>query len=1296
MTTIPTATVIDTQNHLTPDECSLLADFRDVQQITVERLLKGGLSGAKIVVADVKFGTEALIKRYEGPKIIKIGPVEEIKREVDNHTEARQGIEAHTPELILWVEQGSHAAMLLQIAGGSADQISSLNDLIKDRRHEEVVKSVAGFCTEVMGVWTPLAKLYEVRHETRAGDWFRDALNCGSFSGDRPDEVLTLAKALTGNPLPEELWVRVDGHKEALPNPAIFLDKPHLWGKAVIAAPRGKIHGDLHSGNLISPYDSLGQTPTLIDFGRFQRDQLIFFDLAYLELDLLLHRMADREANEWLRLIAHLMSALAPKHGVGDGYEYCASLRAGAIRAYLQQVIEAQPPDLRPRFEGAWWLAATAAGLVFSRRSSYSDQSQDKGESAQFKREARLCYLYSAFACRQLIRPFPMNLGEFSQPVPFYIDPPQAAAAPAHPQEIAPARALEQAYAAALRDHFRELAAEFTELGAVTRPETLNPPAADTHPDRRPLTPFNKRFGARPQKQDYSRASTGSEAPHRQPVRDLRQTLAELDRLVLLGEPGAGKTTTLMRLTYEYGTRLLDEPENLIPVFVALGEYRGTTEAAFRAHVQSAVEVFAPDLGPHTPYLLKHNRLLLLCDALNEMSAEEKVLSSLQKALRGVDHVILSCREKDFSGGKLTGAGVFHQVDIQPLTPPQIREMIGRFLVPDEAENPVTLSAEAQQSLWERELRGSDLLLDGWAEMDTAGERDPFWVDADPPGILLHQKSRWSGNWYPDNRDDARRAMLRDKRGLMLLCRNPFMLSMVIQTFHAQGTLPENRGALYESFVLALLERDKLAVRDDSAPETPLRTTAEGEQLVTALMRLAEQMQLRQNITDYPRSSALEVLGEGESGLEALRQAVGCSLLVDKGSSVGFSHQLLAEYFASKVMGEKLDQASPASTIWKPQNWWERTGQEVTAHLLAGSRAAVGEAELIKVIQWLGEANPELAYEAALEAGLSEETLTAILERPAQNKAEYDFSAHTWKAVNPDPHGRASAWRVLGKLREDKRPGVLDFNIPWCKVPAGEFTFGGDPDSNNKTAQRITLPYDYWIAPYPVTYAQYERFVAEGGYTDKHRDCWTDAGWAWKGDKTTSADYWNDPRWHILNHPVVGVTWYEAYAFTRWLNALTPRPPLPTAALGEGVKYELRLPTEAEWEKAARYPDERKFPWGDKFDSAKCNTSEGKAGRTTAVGIYPQGKQEQIGAFDLSGNVWEWCLSKWADPYRHPEDNAPEGDSPRGLRGGSWYSLDLRSRAAYRDLSYPALRGDVSYGFRVVVAPVSLGLFSDH
>ena len=127
--------------------------------------------------------------------------------------------------------------------------------------------------------------------------------------------------------------------------------------------------------------------------------------------------------------------------------------------------------------------------------------------------------------------------------------------------------------------------------------------------------------------------------------------------------------------------------------------------------------------------------------------------------------------------------------------------------------------------------------------------------------------------------------------------------------------------------------------------------------------------------------------------------------------------------------------------------------------------------------------------------------------------------------------------------------------------------------------------------------------------------------------------------------------------------------------------YEVDLPHEYEWEVVARYPDGRFYPWGNEFDSYKTNTFEGvQIRQTSAIGLYPSGKNEALDLYDLSGNVFEWCRNQ----YEHVTETAVNNER-RVLRGGSWASVNQDgTRAAFRYDLNPGSRFSY-YGFRVVV-----------
>ena len=253
------------------------------------------------------------------------------------------------------------------------------------------------------------------------------------------------------------------------------------------------------------------------------------------------------------------------------------------------------------------------------------------------------------------------------------------------------------------------------------------------------------------------------------------------------------------------------------------------------------------------------------------------------------------------------------------------------------------------------------------------------------------------------------------------------------------------------------------------------------------------------------------------------------------------------------------------------------------------------------------------------------------------------------------------------------------------KVPAGPFLMGStdqqiadaisqgaDADwvKNEKPQHTLELS-SYWIGKTEVTNAQFRPFVEGDGYTN--RDYWTAAGWAWQQEnKLTQPAYWNEAQWNGDTQPVVGVSWFEAVAYCRWLSKQTG--------------HEFRLPSEAEWEKAARGPDGLIWPWGNTWEAGRSNSSEAGVKQTTTVGQYPIGASP-YGALDMAGNVWEWGATKWGKPYPYQiEDEWQtaylEADVSRVLRGGAWYSDQKSVRGAYRNDSHARYHG-LYIGLRV-------------
>ena len=247
-------------------------------------------------------------------------------------------------------------------------------------------------------------------------------------------------------------------------------------------------------------------------------------------------------------------------------------------------------------------------------------------------------------------------------------------------------------------------------------------------------------------------------------------------------------------------------------------------------------------------------------------------------------------------------------------------------------------------------------------------------------------------------------------------------------------------------------------------------------------------------------------------------------------------------------------------------------------------------------------------------------------------------------------------------------------------VPRGSFTMGSttaqvaavmtaSPPAwvtkelpSEEPAHEVTLRRGYWMDRDEVTIAAFGAFIDAGSYTN--RGLWSDAGWAWLQasipgmvPRACSSLRPEDPR--------ACISWYEAEAYARWRGG--------------------RLPTEAEWEYAARGPESLVYPWGNAWDPARCNVVG--ATTTVAVGSYPTGAS-WVGARDMAGNVMEW-VADWLDVTAYAagaatDPTGPASGTKKVEKGGWWGSNEFVARAAYRHYEDPPDYQDHHIGFRIV------------
>lgn len=272
----------------------------------------------------------------------------------------------------------------------------------------------------------------------------------------------------------------------------------------------------------------------------------------------------------------------------------------------------------------------------------------------------------------------------------------------------------------------------------------------------------------------------------------------------------------------------------------------------------------------------------------------------------------------------------------------------------------------------------------------------------------------------------------------------------------------------------------------------------------------------------------------------------------------------------------------------------------------------------------------------------------------------------------------AAATPVASPLRE---PGIArkdGHGVGQVWVPGGTFRMGSDPSSatppswavatyaSEHPAHDVQLTRGYWIDTMEVTVESYGEFKAAGGYQDQSN--WSAKGWTWL--QAQGAQPLPEPcQTQKPDEPQICVTWYEAEAYAHWRGG--------------------RIPTEAEWEFAARGPDSRVYPWGNEYDSAKANLDGGT--KPAYVGSYPAGAS-WIGAQDMAGNVMEWVADWWSDTYYAQSPLSDPTGPALGIikieKGGWWGPADnsgaFVGRAAFRlDEDMPTYQ-DHHIGFRIV------------
>lgn len=539
------------------------------------------------------------------------------------------------------------------------------------------------------------------------------------------------------------------------------------------------------------------------------------------------------------------------------------------------------------------------------------------------------------------------------------------------------------------------------------------------------------------------------------------------------------------------------------------------------------------------------------------------------------------------------------------------------------------------------------------------------------------------------------------------LVRNPLLLTTLANMHTNSLELPRQRIKLYKNASALLLQRWQRHKAGGASLLEALGLQSERE-IYRALWELgyfAQKAERGQATADIPQAEAVNILTKHFAALDEPLKAAAAFLdfvdqtagvLIGKGGAAGnvysFPHRTFQEYFAGCHLAKgSRDFKRALRGLLEEGDYWRLTAQLGLEEFLYNDTNDGAAMDVAYSLCPLREPVDEKDWRGALWAGHFAQEIGA--SRIAQDdlpeggpefleRVRRRLIVIIEKNLLP-PLEHADAGFVLGRLG-DPREGVCALPPVWVELKGGKFTMGSkdkDAGDDEKPPHEVEVS-PFKISKYPITNAQFAAFMDAGGYHEQK--WWSEEGW-----KKRQEYNWEEPRlwenddFNLPNQPVVGVSWFEAGAFCNWLGA---------EGLGqraEGKKLMVRLPTEAEWEFAARGKEGRKFPWG-KEDPTPKRANFGKLiNRPTAVGSYAQGATPE-GIFDLAGNVWEWCLDFYNENYYAACKKKGVVKNPicaqeswgRVLRGGAYYSDAVGLRGSLRDRHYPDYGLDY-LGFRV-------------
>ena len=752
--------------------------------------------------------------------------------------------------------------------------------------------------------------------------------------------------------------------------------------------------------------------------------------------------------------------------------------------------------------------------------------------------------------------------------------------------------------------------------------------------------------------------------------------------LVIIGDPGCGKTTFLRWVGhYLAGDWLGRHPgaarihlgldRARLPVLVSIADW---LDFVARAEAQKN----GPTLGKGTEWLLTYLGERAT-DANQGLAAED-----FRRALKGGDCALLL-------------DGLDEAPD--PRQRKRVEEVIERLaLAYQQCPLVVTSRPAAYQD---------KAVLAGFAHTHIEA-----LDDAAIDGFL----TRWSRGLFPESENGAEHhrrelaAALASRPEIRRMARNTVMLTALAVVHWNEKRLPEQRAVLYESILKWLLEaREQRPGREKTQRcqqlladlALAMQTDPGGRQVQVTRRWAAERLAPRIGADAEATDRAEVFLAEEE---------INSGIIVRRSHQLRFWHLTFQEYLAAQALagwadGKRTDLLLTAFGQETPALY--RSEWRETVLLLAGVLYLQGQDKvdglIAAVLDRLGSnaSLPDQARAAGL-LGAVVQDLSPFSYSPADPRytellkaAMAVFDARQAAAIPlQDRIAAADALAHAG----DPRLGWWQPRR-WVPMTGGTFAMGAqnkdfvalgyDPKAYNFEAPVHTVILDpFQIGRFPVTVAEYAEFVDD---EDAGDPSWWQAG---GGEKGVMPENWEEQKVH-LSRPVIRVTWYQAMAFCAWL---TDRLARPLGAKGEALLPAgcvVRLPTEAEWEFAARGTEGRRYPWGiEPPDEERINFEVTNVEHPTPVGIFPMGATVD-GVLELGGNVGEWCLDSYdgsfyircagLEPVTNPLATS-EGTMLRVVRGGLFLSSFWSLRATYRSGNEPDF-GHRLIGFRCVLAP---------